>query len=162
MNFDQIMNWFKSAAWDTKRGLFVWPTGIIFLTIFFTVALKTIGIILDKQVIGWLLFVVMSIYVISWLSRRYLFNDKNTIIAFGIDAKDPSSKEYYHKIIENFTYQIGILGLNKKIKISILPSDMVFKNAKEAERFVDKNGISLLLWGRTEQGNIKSKPFCLV
>lgn len=145
MSYEQIIKWFKSAEWDTKKALIVYPAGFIFILGIFATALQKIGINLNKNIFIAFFIISSLLYVVSWLLNRFYFNDKNIIIAFGINTSDDSSKKYYKEIIRRVTDQVGILKLEKKIKIRVLPNDKVFKNTDNAEKFIDKNGINLLL-----------------
>lgn len=102
--------------------------------------------------------IVLSIHAVIWFVYKQInkvlpvkSNRVNIAIAVEYDKK---SKGLYLKTLETFKKKFREVDTNSRFNLFELPESKEFLNNKEAERFISNEGINLLIWGHTEQGNI--------
>ena len=103
------------------------------------------------MVLGWIARVVWhnrkSIGI--WFKRQKLKNfPANFNIAFSLDFKDGlNSRNYFEQIKKNVNSISNKSGVYKQIIINDFSNIQKFRNKDEAESFINKKGIDLIIWG---------------
>lgn len=154
----KIIDYLKTIEWATKEGLFKYSIGIFIILILITFLLQSIKIEIDSGLFFHILTLFEIIHFLIWLVKRIFFykSDIKTI-AFAIKTEE-KSKEYYNEIIKRFMELVKERNLYSFVKIKKLPSDVVFNDLKEAESFISRKRIGVLVWGKTFEGNENNSP----
>ncbi|MCF7887657.1 MAG: hypothetical protein K9L76_00105 [Candidatus Omnitrophica bacterium] len=153
-NFSEVIfNAIQDNAFlRTKKGL-LFISISLYVIIFFR--LKPFETVLYNNILSIGLIVA---YFIFWLyfSGRMFFSSKIKIL-FAVDYSE-EAKKYSAQINKNINSKIDELGLSQSIKIINMPMDFIVPNRIEAERYVKRRMIDLLIWGYTVEGRFqKSK-----
>lgn len=154
----KIIDYLKTIKWATKEGLIKYSIGICIILISIILLLQSIKIEIDSGLSFCILILLEIIHFFIWFVKGIFFckSDIKTI-AFAIKTEE-KSKEYYDEIIKRFTELVKEKNLYSFVKIKVLPSDIVFSDSKEAESFILRKGIGLLVWGNTFEGNENNFP----
>ena len=156
---EKIIDKFEGVEWATKKGLFFSTIGILLVFLVIVFAFKKIDITFNQFWLICFLTIIEMVNFLAWFRKRFFgYNLGIPIIVFAIKTED-SSKGYYREIKKRFQEQINNFKLQKKLKIRELSGDICFVDASSAENFIKKKRISLLIWGDTNEGNIKNAPF---
>lgn len=148
----------KDVEYGTRFGWIYYSIGLFILSVILILSLKAIGLSFNLWINLLFIVVVQFVHSSLWFSRRQkIFNLKNLVIAFAI-ATEKESKDYYKEIKKEFRRQVAKYKLESIIKIKELSSDVKFNNDNEAERYIKKKGIWVLLWGDTREGNLNNTP----
>lgn len=148
-----------SNEWSTKKGGILYAIGVFILSFGAIVSLQQIGV---RFGVYWSLGILSALqlgHFVAWFVRRNYFYDPELLtIAFAVATEDPS-QDYYKEIKKKFKEQIDTYSLRDNLKIKELPGDISFSDSKSAERFIERKGIRLLIWGNTTEGNLQGDPF---
>lgn len=113
--------------------------------------IETLIPLLIITVLGWIAWVVWhnrkSIGI--WFKRQKLKKfPANFNIAFSLDFKDGlNSGNYFEQIKKNVNSISNKSGVYKQIIINDFSNIQKFRNKDEAESFINKKGIDLIIWG---------------
>jgi hypothetical protein len=147
-----------------------WPTkeGFIFYLVFtFCFWLTLVGLFnstfsknalnLEQATVS--LVILLLIHILSWFVyffiKKILPIKKNKInIALSIKY-DEKGKEISLKTIEKFKKKFREIKTHNHFNIFDIHKSVSFLNDKEAEIYAKKEGITLLIWGYTDHGNIE-------
>jgi tetratricopeptide (TPR) repeat protein len=117
------------------------------------VAFSQIGLHLPS---GWYVIaftVIMGLAIGYWLYVRWWQPTDTRMLSIGF-ALDPGeeSKELYKGIMSNLQREIEACGLQDIVEVRRLPTDIHFSSNYEAERYLIKKGLRVLMWGDTTSG----------
>ncbi|MCI0532353.1 MAG: hypothetical protein L0Y74_10490 [candidate division Zixibacteria bacterium] len=152
-----LLNWVQ--YWKTKRGLIV--VAILIFT-FFTLLLFPGLAALDLKPSTPLKTSTISIAELIWLivwfvkSYRIPFFGKHLRIAIRLDGLD-STEEDKREIQQQILKQASYWDMGNKINFVELPKDVKFLTPKEAEDYVWKRNLDLLIWGDIRKGNVSAQ-----
>ncbi len=154
-----ILGELKATEWGTRFGLIVYSFGIFILSSGILYGLRALDIVLSAGLTAIILASVQVIHLIFWAVKRSWFFDPEALsIAFAISTEE-NSREYYREIKKQFKQQVFSKNLGRFVKVRELPSDMKFKTPEEAEAFIVKKGIRVLVWGDTMEAKLHNAPF---
>jgi len=138
----------RGLDWRTKSGYFWYALFIFLVCSFITIILCSIfnfNSWVKVAVIG----VPQIIWLLCWLcGRNYFKNGKKIKVAFAIKTESCSCG-LYQEIQKEFQRQIIKYKLGSMVAVKKLREDKVFKSGEEAEKYILKKNISLLIWGDT-------------
>ena len=155
----EILKELKDFEWLTKIGWLGYSVGVFIISSGFIILLQQIKIPLNLYWISGILIIPQVIHTICWWAKRNFFYDPMILtVAFAITTEE-SSKNYYREIKKRFKEQVATHRLQSDLKIKELPSDVIFYDAKSAEKFISKKGVRLLIWGNTAEGDLNNAPF---
>lgn len=149
----------RSFEWRTKRGWLAYSFGIFLITGTIIITFNNTGVLLNSYWKYGIFIIPQIIHSSIWLSERFYFSNPNIpTVAFSISTES-TSKNYYHEIKKRFRQHIIDFELKKYLKIKDLPSDITFSTPTEAERFISKKKIALLIWGNTYEGTLRDSAY---
>jgi len=117
--------------------------------------LKQMGIVFVPGVYIWVYCVSLGLSILWWLYVRwYRPFDKNVLsIGFAL-SYDDYSRESYAEIMASFRRDLEQHGLKGAVKIKELPSDLRLSSALEAEKYLKKKDLRVLIWGDTTRATV--------
>jgi len=155
----KIINTLRDVEWATCFGWIAYSIGFFSLSVFLIWALGLIGISLPSYVVLCIIVGIQAVHSVFWLiKRRGVYNNKVSTVAFAINI-EKISKDYYREIKKKFREHIINHKLDDIIKVKDLPTDINFKSSYEAEKFIKRKGLRLLIWGNTTEGKFQDNPF---
>lgn len=152
----EIWKFLKKTEFYSRRGLFIYCLLWLFFWWFISVKLLPVyNIVPSLKRDCFMYSVPLIIMLFFWLQHRCSkFDIKENVCAIAIKTKD-SSINYKEEIIKQLKEQRRTYRLEDKIKIIDLPSDVYFENQSDAEKYISRRNIRLLIWGNTSEGKIK-------
>ncbi len=134
--------------WRTKSGYF-WYTFLLFLICIFLIVALCLVFDFDDWIKIVILVIPEIIWLLYWLYfRNHFKNSKKIKIAFAVKMESNSYK-FYQEIQKEFNRQIIKHKLNSLVTIKTLREDINFESNEDAEKYILKKEINLLIWGDT-------------
>lgn len=138
--------------WKTIKGYWI---AIVLIIVLFTSIYIQFG-----EIILLIPFIVsLFIWTITWSlqSGRIILPTKKKTLVLSFLVDDEARKNY-KKVIDSLKSIVANLYLDKNVKI-IKGSEDLIDNKVEAHKYREKTNVDLIVWGKTEYGNISGKRF---
>ncbi len=123
--------------------------------------IETLIPLLIILVLGWIAKIVWHsrVKILRWIKRQRLnLFPVNFNVAFSLDFKDGlNSGNYFNQILHNVNDIIDQCGLHSQIIIKDFSDIQKFNNKEQAEKFVVKKSLNLIIWGGFTNDVLKLK-----
>lgn len=146
--FEKLLPFLKE--WKTRKGFFV------------VISLLLLSFVYSKIPLTFysysVFIVVLLLWIIIWFigSGRVVIpvsGKKVIVMSFKVDAE---GQRNYSRILADLSRKIGELQLSNKIRIINATSDLI-ENKQRAAEYRKKNGVDLVVWGKSFYGNLDGK-----
>lgn len=134
------------AAWNTWLGLLKYT---IVLLIIVAIVCKFASISLRDGAIAFVF--AEGVGLLVWIGSRLQYDADLITVAFALDTTDDPGG-YTKKILKAFGRIVSEHGLSGIMRYRELPADVRFTSGEQAERYLMKKDIRVLLWGHTITG----------
>lgn len=144
--------------WRSKKGLLAGALITFIGYILIITGLKQVIIIPSKLILILPLVALELIWLVIWLFKSYrlpIFS-KRINLAFSLKSEGDTSA-IVQEVEKEMRREMQLLSVTESLKIIELPTDVKFEAYREAEKYITKKDIDLLIWGDTKSGSSEGK-----
>lgn len=162
-----VLDWLRKERWSTVDGLIGYSVAIVVTVIISSGILKYLGVGNALRSMGipvnvwWILGsipLLLLLHYLIWLTnRKGFYTSEKILMVFAIKA-GKEQDQFVREMRKNITRQLALNGLSEIIDVSQLAPDVQFATKKDAEDYISKDKVNLMIWGdTTEATNAGSK-----
>lgn len=136
----------------SRNGILIISIAVFLLSLTLLIPVSSLFPSLSTNQKVFILFVPAIVYLISAIILRWVKSFSYTPISIGIAIESTdTSKEVYRETIKRIKRTFYGLGV-PKLRVIVYPEDTKFEAPTKAEEFVDKKGLTILIWGTIREG----------
>lgn len=145
----------RQIDWSSKSSLFTASAINFLLIVAIAAGLGQMNIELESKLYIITISVLEILIIVRWVYSRYIhpFDPRALAIGFAIDTPGESQK-LYNEIFASFNRYVQQNRLEKLVHIKLLPADIKFKTQSDAQKYLDRKGLRLIIWGDTSRATL--------
>lgn len=150
-----LINMLRQIDWSSKASLLTASAINFLVVVAIAIGLGEMNIEPESRWYAITILVLEILIIARWVYSRYIhpFDPKALAIGFAIDAPGESQK-LYDEIFASFNRHIQQNRLEELVHIKLLPADIKFRGESDAQKYLDRKGLRLIIWGDTSRATL--------